>query len=525
MSAAGELGLEVRRLDLLPDAERLFADLYAQSRNAFWLDSNRAGASARFSFMGDASGPLGATISYDVVAGEVRIAHDAPFDALTTPGCGQCIERRRESVLDYVQGELCRISVPRSELPFDFACGFAGYLGYELKAECGGAAAHRSPHPDAQLIFAARMVALDHELGHTYLLCLHQPGAEQQADDWLTTTTSRISALADAASSRESGGGLAEPPRRCSDEPPPDSLELRFRRSRAQYLEDIARCQELLLEGESYEICLTNSIATPVAVEPFDLYRRLRRVNPAPHAAYLRFGDLAVLSSSPERFLAVDRDGTVEAKPIKGTSRRDADPRRDALLAARLAGDEKNRAENLMIVDLIRNDLGSVCEMGSVEVPALMAVESFETVHQLVSTVRGRLRAGLGAADCIRACFPPGSMTGAPKLRTTEIIDELEGAARGVYSGAIGYLGLGGGCDLSVAIRTIVLEGGTATVGAGGAIVLGSDPEQEYQEMLLKAAAPLRAIDPGLEPASISLGDQRRGAGVPPPASVPDLTS
>jgi para-aminobenzoate synthetase len=469
MSDGAELELKVRRLDLLPDAEHLFAQLYGESRAAFWLDSSRPGPSARFSFMGDASGPLGRTISHDVGSGS-------------------------EPILDHLPREQRRLAVRSPELPFEFNCGFAGYLGYELKAETGAAAAHRSRHPDAALVFAARMVALDHELAHTYLLCLAAPGGEGEAAAWLDATEARVRAVA----------GEDIPRRREPAAEPDNRVELRLARSRDRYLEDIARCEELLLDGESYEICLTNSISARVEIDPLELYRQLRRVNPAPYAAYLRFGDLAILSSSPERFLAVDRDGAVEARPIKGTSRRDPDPAEDALLAAALAGDEKNRAENLMIVDLIRNDLGSVCEMGSVEVPSLMAVESFETVHQLVSTVRGRLRAGVDAGDCIRACFPPGSMTGAPKLRTMEIIDELEGAARGVYSGAIGYLGLCGGCDLSVAIRTIVLDGGRASIGAGGAIVLGSEPEREYEEMLLKAVASLRAIDPGLEPASIS---------------------
>jgi para-aminobenzoate synthetase len=205
-----------------------------------------------------------------------------------------------------------------------------------------------------------------------------------------------------------------------------------------------------------------------------------------------------VLSSSPERFLRIGAGGEVEAKPIKGTSRRDDDVDEDARLAAALHAGAKDRAENLMITDLLRNDLGRVCAVGSVEVPRLMQVESFETVHQLVSTVRGQLREGVGPLECVRACFPPGSMTGAPKERTMEIIDELEGEARGVYSGAIGYLGLGGDCDLSVAIRTIVLGDGRASVGVGGAIVMRSEPEAEFEETLLKGWAPMRALDPSL---------------------------
>ncbi|HEX5983527.1 MAG TPA: chorismate-binding protein, partial [Solirubrobacterales bacterium] len=419
--------LKARRLNTLPDAEAAFVSLYGGSEHAFWLDSSRPGERGRFSFMGDASGPLAEVIRHEAGEGEPLLDR---------------LQHRLE--------ELRPSEIP--DLPFEFDCGFVGYLGYELKSECGFASKHRSEHPDAALIFSDRLVAFDHAEGRTYLLTLltkqgkegEEIGAE--AERWLDATEARLSAI---AAGGESGGG---PTKQVG--PPPDSPPgtLALARSRQQYLEDVEASIDHLLEGDSYEICLTNQLSLETDLDPLDLYRRLRRANPAPFAAYLRFGDLAVLSSSPERFLRVGRDREAEARPIKGTSRRGATSEEDARLAAALAADEKNRAENLMIVDLLRNDLGAVCEVGSVEVPAMMEVETYETVHQLVSTVRGRLRADASTADCVRSCFPPGSMTGAPKRRTTEILDELEGAPRGVYSGAIGWLGLGGAADLSVAI-------------------------------------------------------------------------
>jgi para-aminobenzoate synthetase len=553
---SGRLILCTQRLDAAPGAEAVFAALFTDSRSAFWLDSARPGAGARFSFIGDASGPLGATVTYDVGAKEVRVER------------GGEVETLGESIFDYLERETARLP-PAPDLPFEFACGFAGYLGYELKAECGANAAHASPHPDAALVFADRMLAFDHQEGHVYLLCLHEEAAEGDAvdagadadrqrdahdranaptslaaDEWLADTATRLAALSEGASVGVAGEGSTEPPRCCSGEPSPDAPH--WTRPHAQYLDAIAECKQLLQAGESYEICLTNELAIKLAdPNPLSIYRGLRRVNPAPFASYLRCGDLAVLSSSPERFLRIDREGGVEAKPIKGTAPRGSTAEEDARLREGLRASEKDRAENLMIVDLLRNDLGSVCAVGSVEVPALMAVESYETVHQLVSTVRGRLRPDASTLDCVRACFPPGSMTGAPKLRTLEILDRLEGRPRGVYSGAIGWFGAAGAGDLSVTIRTIVLdragaegkgEGGSgwrATVGAGGAIVLDSDPEREYGEMLLKAAAPLRALGLGLDPASdagfgpapISLAVPRRAAPQPLPASAHDLKS
>jgi len=483
------LRLVIRRIDSLVDPESTFLHLYGDSKNAFWLDSSRLDGGARFSFMGDDGGALGGTVSYDVDSGELRVER----------GDGE-VELGRESIFEYLAREL---SAPRpeggEELPFGFDCGFAGWFGYELKAECGGEAAHSSPLPDAAFVSAARMVVFDHAEGHTYLLCLAEPGGAAEAERWIEATSRALAALlppGDAA--------MPETVEREWLDSPEGGTGFHLARPRECYLEEIEECRRRLAEGETYEVCLTNRVVAATGADPLALYRRLRRVNPAPFSAFLRFGEAAVLSSSPERFLGIGQDGWVEAKPIKGTCRRGDTPAEDVRLAERLRVDEKNRAENLMIADLLRNDLGAVCEVGTVHVPNLMHVESYETVHQLVSTVRGLLREDLSPAECVRACFPPGSMTGAPKLRTMQIIDELEGEPRGVYSGAIGYLGLGGACDLSVAIRTIVVAGGTASIGSGGAIVTQSDPEDEYEEMLLKATAPMRAIDP--QPAGLPNG-------------------
>ena len=457
-----------RTLPAWSDPEAVFVALYGDRDHAVWLDSARAEPGlARFSFMGAPDGPLGRVVRYDVATGVLSVDRAGGREEL------------RESVLDYCERELTRLRADAPELPFDFTCGFAGYLGYELKAELGGTLVHRSPLPDAALAFCDRLIAFDHDERRVHLLALADATGAGAAEAWLATIERRLDGLDRPA-----------PPAPAV----PGALRFAAREGRDAYLANIGACLHEIVEGETYEVCLTTELRSDGAIEPLAAYRSLRARNPAPHAALLRLGDVSVLSSSPERYLRVDRERIVESKPIKGTAPRAAHPLEDAYRAAALRDDDKSRAENLMIVDLVRNDLGRVCTLGSVEVPTLMAVESYATVHQLVTTVRGRLRDDASAIDCIRAAFPGGSMTGAPKLRTLEIIDRLEGGPRGVYSGALGFLSVNGTADLSIVIRTLVASPDGLRIGSGGAIVAASDPDAEYDEMLLKARAVLAAV-------------------------------
>ncbi|GGR98449.1 aminodeoxychorismate synthase, component I [Streptomyces humidus] len=472
--------LHTRRIAGAVDAESAFARMYAGSPRAFWLDSSRVEKGlSRFSFLGDDSGPLAEFVRYDVEAGTCEIER-----------AGRPPRKVRASVFDYLRRQLAGRRVDATGLPFDFTGGYVGYFGYETKADCGSPNRHRSAAPDACWLFADRLIAVDHQQGFTYAVCVAEdsPQATREAADWLDATLAGLAALPVAPV-------RAQPP---APEPPSgadlEAVEPWLVRDRSTYLADVAACRRELAAGVSYEICLTDAACLPAPADAFAFYRTLRRVDPAPYAAFLSFGDLDVAGSSPERFLRITRDGVAEAKPVKGTAPRGAGPLEDARLRDALAADAKTRAENLMIVDLLRNDLGRVCRTGSVRVSRLMATETYTTVHQLVSTVEGRLREGVEAVDCVRACFPGGSMTGAPKLRTMEIIDGLETEARGVYSGALGYLGCSGGADLNIVIRTAVMADGVLRLGAGGAVVLDSDPVAEYDEMLLKTAAQMRAL-------------------------------
>lgn len=374
----------------------------------------------------------------------------------------------------------------RPDLP-PFQGGAMGFVSYEY-----GRRIERLPEPavddlglpDVMLPLYDWVVACDHAAEKTWLISTGAPApagpervarARARADEVLALLSRPLETRAPAA--------------------PAAGLTFRSNFSRAAYVEAIARTVDYVLAGDIFQANVAQRFLAdlPADFDPWAFYRRLRTRNAAPFAAYLAFGDVTVCSSSPERFLKLEGD-RVEARPIKGTSKRWADPHADGSSSRALLDSEKDRAENVMIVDLLRNDLSRVSRPGTVEVPKLCGLETYASVHHLVSVVTGRLREGLGVAELLNASFPGGSITGAPKLRAMEIITELEGHARGVYCGSIGWIGFSGDADFNIAIRTATLSKGKAQFQAGGGITALSDPAAEYDETLTKARAVFEAF-------------------------------
>lgn len=418
-----------------------FAVLASGGRDVFWLDSGRHG---------------------------VHVL-----------GSGERILPARGTVIATLQAELARepIELYRAYPGFDgFRLGVVGWVGYEVREETTGVpVTRRSRHPESAFLRVDRALAIDVENGTADLLAL--------GDDW----------SGDLAAWRDDMlGMLAAPP------PPaaaiPSTVAVRWRDDEATYLANVRACLDAIREGETYQICLTTTAEVDGDFDDVASYLALRAASSSHHGGFLRIAGTSLLSASPERFLEVDAEGLVRTRPIKGTRPRASIHIADEELANELMESEKERAENVMIVDLMRNDLSKVCELGSVAVTSLLAVESYPAVHQLVSEVEGRLRAGLTAVDALAACFPAGSMTGAPKIRATQILDTLESGPRGIYAGTFGFFGYDGQADLAMVIRSIVMDADGASVGAGGGITTLSNPAEEYDEMRLKARAPLAAL-------------------------------
>ena len=375
--------------------------------------------------------------------------------------------------------------------------GLVGWFGYELAAETMGMPVADAPaHHRASWLAVDRAVLVDHRSGTAELVALDHEDAgtwSAELDEWRQRMLVLIAGAGRASRPDVETAGLGSEP-------------VAWRDHDAHYAHLVRRCQEAIREGEAYQLCLTTQVTVPGQHDPLSLHTRLRRASPAHHGALLRIGGTTLVSASPETFLRVEYNADsviVSTRPIKGTRPRGSDAPGDAALAAELAASSKEQAENLMIVDLMRNDLSRVSELGSVAVTGLLEVESYAQVHQLVSTIEGRLRPGLDAIDVVSACFPAGSMTGAPKRRAIELLAAFENAPRGIYSGCFGYLAADGAADLAMVIRSVVIEQGVATVGAGGGVTALSDPHAEVEEMHLKAAALLDALAAPAAPAAL----------------------
>ncbi len=425
-----------------------------------------------------------------------------PFDVIERKGSS--------SALDDVRARLAPFQAePIAGLP-PFQGGAAGYIAYDWGLTLERLPAPRYDDlalPDVVLGIYDWVLAWDHVASRAWLISTGMPATA--GPDRATRARARADDVRERLRVGPSASDRPDQPDPVGpvllDRPLPPSylvengwwdpsFELRSSFTHRDYLEAVARVREYIFAGDIFQANLSQRFEAPLRESPWAFYSRLRRRNPAPFAAFLETRDASVVSASPERFLHVDRSGFVETRPVKGTRPRGVGPEHDAALGQALAESAKDRAENLMIVDLMRNDLSRVCAPGTVRVSELFSLERYATVHHLVSTVVGHLEPGYDALHLLRAAFPGGSITGAPKLRAMEIIAELEPSQRSVYCGSIGYFSVTGDLDTSIAIRTAVVRDGRVYFSAGGGIVADSDPEQEYRETLDKARALIDAL-------------------------------
>ncbi len=451
--------LLVEEVALNGTLEDVFACLH-QDPYPFWLDSSLVSRTlGRWSFMG--SSPFltfkswGRKVQYEE-QGEVVVKTANPLAEL--------------------RSLFKRYALPPTELPIPFTGGAVGFFSYDF-----GRMVETLPRlaqddlstPDIYLSFYRTVLAVDHVENKAYVVA--------QSESELARFRERICAARPLTGDPWAGPNLG-----------PHEIEAHF--GCESYSRAVDAIKEYIVQGDVYQVNMTQRLSAPLRLPPFALYRRLRRANPAPFAAYLDCGEgLHVLSSSPERFLTL-RGRQVETRPIKGTRPRGRTPAEDEANASELLASVKDRAELVMIIDLMRNDLGRVCAYGSVHVPELIVLEKYAQVFHLVSTVRGELAPNKDIVDLLKATFPGGSITGAPKIRAMEIIEELEPVRRGIYTGAIGYIGFSGCSDLNIAIRTFVNQHDRLHLQVGGAVVYDSEPRLEYEETLHKAKAMLLSL-------------------------------
>jgi len=420
-----------------------------------------------------------------------------PYMRVTAQRGRVAIERgRKRSVVEgnifEVMKDLLRKHRPASVpgLP-PFTAGAVGYFAYDVVRQLENIGNHAKDDlllPDAELMFFDRLLAFDHLRHQIHIVAAADVAAEnsRQAYD---------RALRDiAAIERKLAAGLSPGLWRKASKRKDRKLQVHAATRRKSYMKGVERCKEYIAAGDIFQVVLSQRLDFVPGVAPFDLYRALRQVNPSPYLYFLRNGDVHILGSSPEMLVRVTGQ-KLEYRPIAGTHPRGRDEAEDARLEQQMRNDEKERAEHVMLVDLGRNDLGRVSEYGSVKVKDLMFVERYSHVMHLVSALEGTLRKDLDAIDAFAACFPAGTLSGAPKVRAMQIIEELEPTRRGIYGGSVLYADFAGNLDSCIGIRTMLMQGKKAYLQAGAGIVADSDPATEFQESMNKAQALLKAVD------------------------------
>jgi para-aminobenzoate synthetase component I len=468
-------------------------EAFGTRREVFLLDSAASARGlGRYSFLGrDPFAVFEATEAPDAPPGQAAIQ---VISWREPDGSARRFATRSRHIgdpFDALRSLLARFAVDRAELQaseIPFLAGAVGYFGYDVGRVIEELPAHAIDdigHPLIRFALFDVVVAYDHETSATWISAVGRGPTDAIARRRAARQRDAcIRELVALPAKRRPIAAL-----RCSSLAAARSVPVRAHFDATAYGTAVERCKRHIECGDAYEICLTHRLEAMRRPEPLQLYGALRAVSPAPFSSYIRFSGGEVVCSSPERFLRLGPDRIAETRPIKGTRPRGANASEDRRLAEELRTSAKDRAENVMIVDLVRNDLGRVCEYGSIHVAELMAVERYATVFQLVSTVRGRLRPERDALDLVRAAFPGGSMTGAPKVEAMKIIDRIEPVRRGIYSGAIGYLDFTGPMDLNIVIRTLVCTRERVFMNVGGAIVADSDPVEEYEETMHKALA------------------------------------
>jgi anthranilate synthase component 1 len=446
----------------------------SKTTHSFLLESVEGGERmARFSFLGSS-----ANLVIKSKGRHVEITRDGSTDNITLP-----VGR---DVLHILKQELGRLSyVPDPNLP-RFCGGAVGFIGYDMVRffeELPDSTTDDLNLPDCTFIFTDTLLIFDHVRHRIRVVCNVPIGDDAEAA--YERAINKIESVIEE---------LRRPLQSEFRARKPFKPEVTSNFTREEFENAVRKCKEYIAAGDVIQVVLSQRFSTKVKADPFDVYRALRSLNPSPYMYFLDYGDIKLIGSSPE-ILVTEERGKVTVRPIAGTRPRGATEEEDIALEKELLKDEKERAEHIMLVDLGRNDIGRVCRYGSVKVDELMVIERYSHVMHIVSNVTGRLRVDADQFDVLRACFPAGTVSGAPKIRAMEIIDELEPTRRGTYAGSIGYFSYSGDMDTCITIRTILIQGDTAYVQAGAGIVADSDPSREYQETVNKAMAMIKAIE------------------------------